>query len=295
MLPPYLQPIFTVNSITLGVVLLISALLIQDVNAHGYMDILKARQQFCVDDGGYWWPDDGSAIPNIACRAAFLVKGTKQWVQHHEFSENVVDYNDMSAVKLAIPNGQLCAGGDVEKSGVDLPSQYWQRSDVTLDNEGKVQIVFDAHTPHNPSFWQFYLSSKDFNAAEEIFSWEKLELIAEVGDLAVTDIEGKKVYEMMIPFPIDRSGEATLYTRWQREDIAGEGFYNCSDINILTDDSPIGWSTLAPYVINGVEVKVGQEVWFRLFSAQGEELIFEKLLVDESHTSAPIWTQVMAD
>lgn len=78
---------------------------------------------------------------------------------------------------------------------------------------------------------------------------------------------------MMIPFPTDRSGEATLYTRWQREDIAGEGFYNCSDINILTDDSPIGWSTLAPYVINGVEAQAGQEVWFRLFSAQGEELI----------------------
>lgn len=195
MLPPSLLnislPIFTVNAITLSMVLLTTALSIQGVNAHGYMDIPKARQQFCVDDGGYWWPNDGSAMPNLACRAAFLAKGTKQWVQHHEFSENVIDYNNMSAVKLAIPNGQLCAG-DSQKSGVDLPSVHWQRSDVMLDNEGKVRIVFDAHTPHNPSFWQFYLSSSDFNAAEDMLSWEKLELIAEVGDVAVSYFEGKK-------------------------------------------------------------------------------------------------------
>lgn len=59
----------------------------------------------------------------------------------------MVDYHNLAAVKQAIPNGQLCAGGDSEKSGMDTPSMHWQRTDVTPDNNGQVSIIFDAHTP----------------------------------------------------------------------------------------------------------------------------------------------------
>ncbi|MFM2666652.1 carbohydrate-binding protein [Vibrio mediterranei] len=37
---------------------------------------------------------------------------------------------------------------------------------------------------------------------------------------------------MNVDIPSDRSGDAILFTRWQRIDTAGEGFYNCSDITI---------------------------------------------------------------
>ncbi len=37
--------------------------------AHGYMDSPKARQAICEEQGGFWWPKDGSNIPNAACRA----------------------------------------------------------------------------------------------------------------------------------------------------------------------------------------------------------------------------------
>ncbi|MBW8185940.1 lytic polysaccharide monooxygenase [Shewanella sp. NR704-98] len=276
-------------------VLLISSVLTQELHAHGYMDSPKARQQFCVDDGGYWWPDDGSAIPNLACRAAFLETGTKQLVQNNEFSENVVDYHNLAAVKQAIPNGQLCAGGDSEKSGMDTPSMHWQRTDVTPDINGQVSIIFDAHTPHNPSFWEFYLSDETFDVANEVLSWEKLDLITQVGNVGVSEVNGKKVYQIMISLPLDRVGPATLYTRWQREDAAGEGFYNCSDINIINDSQPQEWAALEQYIANGLTANEGDEVWFRLFSAQGDELVFDKLQVTSANLQTELWARQLAE
>jgi predicted carbohydrate-binding protein with CBM5 and CBM33 domain len=286
---------FKVCSITLGGLLLVNAITVQEVKAHGYMDSPKARQQFCVDDGGYWWPDDGSGIPNLACRAAFLETGSKQLVQNNEFSKNIVDYNNPTAMTLAIPNGQLCAGGDADKSGMDKPSLYWQRSDMTPDANGQVSVVFDAHTPHNPSFWEFYLSDESFDAASEVLSWEKLNLIAQVTNVAVSEVNSKKVYQIAIPFPQDRTGPATLYTRWQREDAAGEGFYNCSDINIVNNTEPLEWTELEQYITNGLTANEGDEVWFRLFSAQGAELVFEKLAIDSTNMTTDLWARQLVE
>lgn len=278
--------------ISLGLVM--ALLSFQFVQAHGFMENPKARQQFCVEAGGYWWPEDGSAIPNLACRAAFLAKGTKPFVQNNEFSVNVIDYHNIEAVKLAIPDGQLCAGGDIDKSGMDIASTYWQRSLITPDSEGNVTVTFDAHTPHNPSFWEFYLSSPSFDAASETLSWQKLDLIAEVGDVGVISLDGRNVYQITIPFPQDRLGAATLYTRWQREDSAGEGFYNCSDITIVSDTQPQEWTELDQYIINGLTANEGDEVWFRLFSSMGDELVFEKITVEQSNLAIEIWARQLS-
>lgn len=266
----------------------------QLVQAHGFMENPKARQQFCVEAGGYWWPEDGSAIPNLACRVAFLAKGTKPFVQNNEFSVNVIDYHNIEAVKLAIPDGQLCAGGDIDKSGMDIASPYWQRSLITPDSEGHVTVTFDAHTPHNPSFWEFYLSAPSFDADTETLSWQKLALIAEVSDVAVTSLDGRNVYQIRVPFPRDRLGAATLYTRWQREDAAGEGFYNCSDITIVNETQPLEWTELDQYIVNGLTANEGDEVWFRLFSPQGDELVFEKITVEQSNLATEIWAKQLS-
>ncbi|MCV5901510.1 lytic polysaccharide monooxygenase, partial [Escherichia coli] len=60
-------------------------------------------------------------------------------------------------------------------------------------------------------------------------TWSDLELIDTAGDVYV---DAEKRYRIHVTFPADRSGDAVLYTRWQRIDVAGEGFYNCSDITL---------------------------------------------------------------
>ncbi|MBT2979660.1 lytic polysaccharide monooxygenase, partial [Vibrio anguillarum] len=83
----------------------------------------------------------------------------------------------------------------------------------------------NATAPHNPSYWEFYLSKPTYTG-EAPLTWDDLDLIDTKGNVTVgTD----KKYRIKITLPADRSGDAVLYTRWQRIDAAGEGFYNCSD------------------------------------------------------------------
>ncbi|MCF2855844.1 lytic polysaccharide monooxygenase [Pseudoalteromonas sp. SMS1] len=255
-------------------------------NAHGFMEFPKARQSICEAQGGYWWPDDGSNIPNLACRAAFLESGYVQFVQEHEFASLIADYNNQAAVEAAIPNGTLCAAGSNEKRGMNLPHSEWQTTDVKPSANGDLAIRFRATTPHNPSFWKFYLTKPTFNATTDVLSWADLDLITEVGNVNfVTDPDGKKFYEMTLNIPSDRSGRAVLYTRWQRNDVAGEGFYNCSDINIVTDSTPTDWHSTGYYLKQGQDAKVTDTVWARVFDANGQEIIKQSLKITDVNLS----------
>ena len=51
-----------------------------NIQAHAFMDNPKARQSICQAQGGFWWPADGSSIPNLACRAAFIDSGYVQFI-----------------------------------------------------------------------------------------------------------------------------------------------------------------------------------------------------------------------
>lgn len=202
---------------------------------HGWVDTPLARQTWCSNDGGYWWPEDGSAIPNLACRAAFekeleVYSDNPQYpfVQINEFSHNVADYRNMQAVMEGVPDGLLCSAGDKNKSGMDVPSPYWHTQGLALNADGTFNIVFHATAQHNPSYWEIYLSKAGFDPASAPLSWGQLDKIADFGDVKA-DAQGNYVLPN-IAIPAGRSGRAVLYTRWQRDDAAGEGFYNCSDV-----------------------------------------------------------------
>ena len=267
------------------------------VNAHGYMDSPKARQSFCQADGGYWWPEDGSSIPNLACRAAYLESGTVQFVQEIEFSVNTPDYLNQAAVEAKVPNGLLCAGGDNAKRGMDLPSPHFQRSDVVPNANGDIQIRYLASTPHNPSFWQFYITKPSFNSATDVLTWQDLQLVQEHDNIEVVkDPDGKRYYEMNVAIPQDRSGEAILYSRWQRNDVVGEGFYNCSDINIVNDAGPTdpnSWTSVGYFVRQGQNAIAGDTVWARLFDETGQEVINQQLKINADNQAN--WQQALAE
>ncbi|ESP93471.1 lytic polysaccharide monooxygenase [Pseudoalteromonas luteoviolacea] len=264
-----------------------------NVAAHGFMDHPKARQSICEAQGGYWWPDDGSNIPNLACRAAFLESGYVQFVQEHEFASLIADYNNQAAVEAAVPNGTLCAAGSNEKRGMNLPHADWQTTDIKPNANGDVAVRFRATTPHNPSFWKFYLTKPTYNPTTDLLNWADLDLITEVGNINfVTDPDGKKFYEMTVNIPQDRSGRAVLYTRWQRNDVAGEGFYNCSDINIVSDTQPVNWYSAGYFIKQGQDANAGDTVWARVFDANGQEIVKQSLKI--TTTNALNWQTELA-
>ncbi|MGL5419380.1 MAG: lytic polysaccharide monooxygenase, partial [Plesiomonas shigelloides] len=69
--------------------------------AHGYVEYPAARQEICDKDGGYWDSQDGSTIPNLACRQAYQQSSWYPFVQKPEFSRLVSNYRDLTAVKAA--------------------------------------------------------------------------------------------------------------------------------------------------------------------------------------------------
>lgn len=271
--------------------LLLLLLAAQTAQAHGYVDFPKARQQICKDDGGYWWPADGSGIPNLACRAAYQRSGGYALTQHHEYSTNVPDYHNQTAVRTAVKNGLLCAGGDSRKAGMDLPSAHWQRTVIDLQTTPQLRVRFRATTPHNPSFWQFYLSNPGFDAAAAPLSWEQLTLIHQQND--VPAVSG--YYEIDVPMPKNRSGNAVLYTRWQRQDVVGEGFYNCSDLQFSNGDSNSGnWHNKGAYLTATQLGKAGETALLRVFDASGAEQLQKSLLISVSNQTGQQWAVELA-
>lgn len=260
--------------------------------AHGYVDHPKARQQICKDDGGYWWPADGTGIPNAACRAAFQESGGYMLSQHHEFSANVPDYYNMSAVQATVADGTLCAGGDSRKSGMNLASPAWRKTTIDLSTTPVLPLRFHATTPHNPSYWEFYLTKADIDPAFAPLQWDDLEMIHSAPNTPVLN----GYYEFDVPLPTQRSGYAILFTRWQRQDAVGEGFYNCSDL-LLTQGNgtePQHWFDKGAYVNLQVPVQAGDIAQLRVFDTQGNELLDRSHVIAEHGVADHAWAAELA-
>ena len=194
---------------------------------HGWSEYPNARQNICYEQGGIW----SGSPPNKACSNAKDKSGTYPFVQKNEFSINILDYNNIDMVKKAIPDGTLCYANDSAKTGMGLSSTEWTR---TIMQPGTFEFVFNATVAHNPSFWEFYLTTEDADLSGPL-AWGDLELIKSVDNIPV--VGGK--YKTDITLPEGRDGNAIFFVRWQRDDSAGEGFYNCSDITIKSDSGVI--------------------------------------------------------
>ena len=276
----------------------IAALSTFNVSAHGWVEFPSARQNTCYLDGGFWTDE----IPNQACQAAFDQSGAYPFVQRSEVAANVANYRDMEHVKAVVRDGELCSAGDSAKKGLNIPSPNWQRTNVNLDENNQIELVFFGHAPHNPSYWEFYLSKPTYDASKPL-NWDDIELIDTAGNVFV---DAEKRYRMKVTFPADRSGDAILYTRWQRIDVAGEGFYNCSDIT-LTDtgtnpptdpgnpnDPANNLTALDYFVSQGFgPIEVNDSVRLRTFDHSGTEIVDLSLSISANNTTT--WPAELAD
>jgi len=213
------------NVLKMAMVMAIFSSVPSVVNAHGWSEFPSARQNTCYEQGGVW-----SGTPsNAACAQAKDISGSYPFVQRNEYAINIQDFNNINAVKAAIPDGTLCYANDAQKRGMGAPHTAWIRTEVSA---GVFEFVFNATAPHNPSFWEFYLTKPNADLSKGL-AWGDLDLIQKQGNVPIND--GK--YHINVTIPPDRSGDAILFVRWQRDDAAGEGFYNCSDITILAGET----------------------------------------------------------
>lgn len=275
---------------------------------HGAVDIPIARQVNCKLAGGEWQSPDGSSIPDRGCREAAAIFSTpaeraypaQQW---NEVAMLVPDYNNDNAVMAAIPNGKLCAAGDPKKASLDVVTPYWHKTALTASDSMTVRIIGTA--PHVPSFAKIYLSKASYDGTRPL-GWDDLDLIhSERFTTARTDWQTQPTisgasgfFEVKAPLPPGRTGDAVVYVRWQREDPAGEGFYNCSDITFK--DTGIPEPELfdkGSFIPAEIQPKAGDTVRFRVLSGSGDahEIVDVKQAITAQNTHPNVWGKQIFD
>lgn len=162
-------------------------------------------------------------------------------------------YDDLEYVKENIVTQNLCAAGAVDrtmvfgdKSGIDIPLQTWRadtiyvnpdaNNDNVLDDLHNITLNFCPTAVHEPSYFQVFISSPDYDYSHAL-SWDDLILLSQWQNSTLIENDGvdddlcanNVIYKIFIRVPF-RDNKFVLFVRWQRNDIAGEGFYNCADV-----------------------------------------------------------------
>ena len=270
--------------------------------AHGGVVSPPSRSIYCENfRSGANWPPDGSAIPDLACRQAMMAAGALSpyiLTQWHQVSINVTDYNNIAAVKAAIADGHLCSANFFpDLKGLDLSNVGWHRTAVKPAG-GKLRVVWDAPAPHEPDvFFQYYLTKSTYNPSQPL-TWNDLDLIYSVpGPSHSTPGGAYRQYVHEVPIPAGRTGDAILYSRFQRKDKEGEGFYNCSDITLEGGGTPtFPWHEEKQFIPVEIAPQPGQKVLFRVMghARDGTEIINQSLNITTDNASPQIWGKQLA-
>lgn len=250
--------------------------IIDTITAHGYLSRPAARQFKCFRDGEFWWPDNGDNIPDPACRHAYktvyakyrslgespgIAANAAQYMfqQYYEYAALAGPaYNDLEHIKNNVVSHSLCAGGADnrlkpfgDKSGMDEPTSLWRAETLfhsaqeKYRNAHQIVLHFCPTAVHEPSYFEVYVSRLEYNYSRQL-TWHDLEPIGGDGSQLVLNdgsddaCAGDHLYTIPVRLPL-RSRKFVVFVRWQRNDIAGEGFYNCADVEfddyLLTHES----------------------------------------------------------
>jgi len=132
-----------------------------------------------------------------------------------------------------VPNGQFASGGRVNPNSTEYPRTYagldqvsaaWPTSPAQAG--AILPIRFDAHTPHDPSVWDVWMTTADWLPTQPL-NWNQMQFLGRPS-VTLTGME----YNFNVQIPANRSGHHVLWIAWQRNDPAGEVFFSTSDLMV---------------------------------------------------------------
>lgn len=249
---------------------------------HGAMENPRARQWECYNQGSQWNPD---SIQSAACKAALENSPAAQAAFDNWNGFTGFAAPPHNAGQSNVHDGMLCSGSNPGYAGFNLPRSDWTKTTLQPDKRGEVNMTYFYTARHSPSFIEFYINKKNVDPTKKALGWGDVELLKRF-DIAAGDMSVRHTVNVIIPE--DRVGEAVIFTRWQRIDPQGEGFYNCSDVIIKSrDDSEIpegggeeeeggesGWTKKGNFITDAHKPAIGDKVRFRLMGgSRGDNLI----------------------
>jgi predicted carbohydrate-binding protein with CBM5 and CBM33 domain len=221
--------------------------LMTPVDAHGYLLHPMSRQYPCYRNDDFWWPSDGSNITDGGCKSAYQYMYNKHggnafaaqymFNQYAEYAALAgTDFTNAEHVRNDVVAHHLCAAGANDstkafgdKSGIDV---WWAPWSTTELDVGVNKFVFCPTVIHEPSYFEVFITNELYEYKDTI-QWSDLDLIYNKSSILEYNTEyeecdNEKVYVLRVNVPY-RTSKFVIYVRWQRRDIAGEGFYNCAD------------------------------------------------------------------
>ncbi|MGU3524766.1 lytic polysaccharide monooxygenase [Enterobacteriaceae bacterium C23F] len=268
------------------------------VFAHGAMENPKARQWECHTQGGHWNP---SSMKSAACKAALEGSPSKQAAFDNWNGFTGFARGSHTVAESDVKDGMLCSGSNAGFAGFNLPRADWTKTTIQPDSQGKVGMTYYYTAKHTPSFIEFYINKKNVDPTKKALGWNDVELLKRF-DIASGDSSDRHTVNVTIPE--DRTGTAVIFTRWQRIDPEGEGFYNCSDVNIKSrDGSEIpdgggeeeggdesGWVSKGDFITAAHQPAVGEQVRFRLMGGtRGDNLVDVYLKITAQNINNNQW------
>lgn len=164
-----------------------------------------------------------------AGKAAVAVAGTQAFYDWMEVNRQLPNHD----YRTQIPDGTLPGAGRDKYAGLNLARTDWPATKVT---PGKFHCVFYAATPHDPSYFEAYITKAGYDPRQPL-KWSDLEALPG-GETAT--LQGKNyVFDVTLP---QRTGRHILYVIWQRIDPVGEVFFSTSDI----DFGGVNYGTASP-------------------------------------------------
>jgi len=255
-------------------VLILSLLFLACVNGHGYLSNPPSRNYLCYKQDHFYYPEDGSAIPNYMCRKSYeyvmnkvadetgnlglgITEAQSMYTQLNEYAFLLgPNYEDRTLLRKLMP-AYLCSAGAHQynevfgdKSGVSIYGP-WQKGMIFKLKGPDVQSIvytmeFCPTAAHDPSYFEIYFSNQSYNPLIEELSWDHLILSQRIDGAELSETKDKescsagRTYKLPVLIPVREN--LVIFVRWQRKDLAGEGFYQCADVgfeylkNIVRED-----------------------------------------------------------
>ncbi|WP_017902400.1 lytic polysaccharide monooxygenase [Pseudomonas asplenii] len=283
--------------------------------AHGAVDSPVSRQTLCRGYADYWGSAD--KMKDEGCRRAVTAPGHAGQMIHAATQWNEVNrdiggrYNDADGgeafLKTQVPDGKICS---VNRPGMDvlnLAMPEWTRTEVKPDASGNIAVRLITTAAHVPSFVRIYLSNADYDSTLRPLRWDDLQLVhteeltqarKDWGNKPPLISDATGFFQFQVRVPPGRTGNAVLFTWWQRRDPVGEGFYGCSDITFGGMPQPSPWFKEKVFIDgNGIDPKPGDTVHYRVFGHDREvsEVVDLKLPITASNQAPAVWGKQLAE
>jgi predicted carbohydrate-binding protein with CBM5 and CBM33 domain len=212
-----------VLSVLVAVLVGVNLLTAGPARAHGAFMQPGSRTFLCWEDG---LTDTGEIVPkNPACAAAVEQSGVNSL--YNWFA--VLRSDGAGRTRGFIPDGQLCAGGNPNYTGFDLPSADWPVTHLT--SGANFDFRYNKWAAHPGSFY-LYVTKDGWDPTKPL-TWDEMEsspfLVADHPPSTGPTGSVDGYYYWSGNLPANKTGRHIIYSVWQRSD-SNETFYGCSDV-----------------------------------------------------------------